>query len=187
MSQSWSTNCGVLLAVLLLPSAALADRLALSASATSVECELQVSPGFYQIHMIHIGTTPRLAVTFRALTPPCWADGVWLGDIVPAPFLKQESTHGVGIGINYRSCDTQPTYLGYMNFYAPTAVTSCCSYEITPHQNSSTGTVEVINCDLTVHVASLSSLTLNPDASCSCAGPVPVRETTWGSIKALYR
>jgi hypothetical protein len=163
------------------------DRVVLSADAGSVQCELQVSTGFYQIHMIHIGTVPRRGVGFRALTPGCWPDGVWLGDVVPAPLFKLESSHGVGIFVSYPDCITAPGYLGYMNFYAPTPVQPCCTYPLTPHLSSGTGTVLVIHCDTSTHEPSVSGLVINPDASCGCSGPVPVATTTWGRIKSMYR
>lgn len=163
------------------------DRVVLSADAGSVQCELQVSPGFYRLHMIHIGTVPRNSVAFRALTPSCWPDGVWLGDIVPDPLLKLESTHASGIIINYPDCATVPGYLGYMNFYAPTPVQPCCTYPLTPHLGSGTGTVLVIHCNGSTHEPSVGALVINPDASCGCSGPVPVAETTWSRIKAMYR
>jgi hypothetical protein len=177
----------VVAAFLPVVSNAQSDRIVLSAEPNRVVCELAVpSAGFHQIHMIHQGSTPRVGVNFRAVTPACWPDGVWLGDVVPSPLIKLQSTHGNGIAISYPACDMPPGYLGYMNFYAPTPVPSCCEYPITPHLESTGGTM-VVTCGLTALVASTGPLVINPNAGCSCSQPVPVTSTTWGAVKALYQ
>ena len=78
----------------------------------------------------------------------------------------------------YGGCIT--TEFNFVNVLYATAGTAgpCSSLEVVPNPASLTGTIEGVNCDDIKLVADGSRVFVN------CT--VPVEETTWGAVKALY-
>jgi hypothetical protein len=59
-------------------------------------------------------------------------------------------------------------------------------YPVLPNPNFPSGKIEVGDCSNHVVFGVGLVATLNGNSSCPCGYPVPVEETTWGSVKALY-
>jgi hypothetical protein len=63
---------------------------------------------------------------------------------------------------------------------------TCCSYPVLPHGD--TGLLRGGDCGGNVVVVNGVTSILNGDQSCPCTvpGPVPIEQSTWGALKALY-
>ncbi len=107
-----------------------------------------------------------------------------------------------GIAIAYGACLQSPiTILQIMYFCTGTSDT-CSWLTVCPDLNTITGTIEVVDCGQNKLVGSGGNLWVNSDGyscgcwvsssdasptSINCSAPVPVRDSTWGSIKSMYR
>jgi len=96
-----------------------------------------------------------------------------------------------GVDVVYRSlpdCRETPYIVLSLTYVMAGLSPACTRITLTPH--GITGRLLVSDCTLTDHPLTVSSLIVNPDASCQSAancGPIPVAETSWGAIKALYQ
>ena len=143
------------------------------------------------IHMFLTGAGHTAnTVTYYAPTPACWTGAVWLGDDINADYLFLGNTHHTlyGITITFVGCEALPAYLGFMRFWA-SGSDPCCHYDVFPGQAATVNQLRIIECDGTPREIPYSSVTVNPDESCPCAGMIPVVtwESTWGRVKSLYR
>jgi hypothetical protein len=74
-----------------------------------------------------------------------------------------------------------------MQYFVQGGSESCCFYPLLPDPDPSTGgNVRVVDCDGNTVAATGLVATVNGNATCPCGYPVPVEETTWGQVKALY-
>jgi hypothetical protein len=94
-----------------------------------------------------------------------------------------------GISIAYGSCFTGDFLILTVNFLG-TGTSPACSYiSIVPDPASPSGNIEIVDCQLPSpqkwQYARLGQGIVNGDATCIC-NYLPVHETTWGGIKALY-
>lgn len=168
-------------------SAYASDRIEFYADESALSCNIVDStPRLVRVHMFHTGSLPARSVNFSAFTPACWAGATWLGDVLVPEFTKLNSTHSLGIIVQFGGCIEPPGYLGYMNFAAYGQALSCCEYAPAPY--TGTATMRATNCDgFTFRTATGRGVIINGNATCSCDSPVPVAETTWGKIKSMYR
>ena len=160
----------------------------------ATSCEIyNTTPEIITIHMLLYGdaATANL-VTFYAPTPQCW-DAVWLGDEIADGYLFLGSTHSLefGLSVHFVGCEDLSARIGSMSFFA-SGSDACCKYDAFGAPPSVTGQVEAITCGVPVGsavVADVESVTINPNAGCSCTASsvVAVEETTWGQIKSLYQ
>ena len=146
------------------------------------------APGVVEIHMFHTNIREATAIQFAAPIPVCWGGATWLGDVIVTG-LETGNTQDefFGISIGYRACLQLPVYIGYMNFITAGAAQTCCIYAAVGATGAPSGQIEVVDCDDRKLYAVGGELVINPDQTCPCEFPIPVRTNTWGAVKALYR
>jgi hypothetical protein len=145
------------------------------------DCNFVDAGGLIQVYMVHVNTPGASASQFMLQTPPGW---VHLGDIWNFPTIIGTSVTGVSIG--YGGCYSSPICLGYANFLG--AVSPPCTYfGIVPDPGALSGLIEAVDCAIPANKVfpTGGQGIVNNDGSCSCS--VPVEETTWGQLKALYQ
>jgi hypothetical protein len=96
-----------------------------------------------------------------------------------------------GVSVAYGSCVSDPDNLIMtVNFFGTGTSPTCALMSIVPDPVALSGMVEIVDCTpepngpFKVTLEKGGQARVNPDLTCDCT--VPVRETTWGGIKALY-
>ncbi len=90
-----------------------------------------------------------------------------------------------GVDIGYGAClgAAGDIYLGQLSFFGSSA--AACSMISIVIGNGVSGFLEIIDCSAVKFLLDRGGQgRINPDGTCDCS--VPVQETTWGGIKALY-
>jgi len=198
------------LVLLLFGSAAYASthRLAFYADRELTSCNLvAVTPGLLGVHIVLEGDGLISSLTFRAVKPACMRSAVWVADAwaldggqgLQAPGNSQDAW-GADVVIK-NGCQPAPIYLGQILYLLTEPTAPCCVYEPGPYLGPFLGGDPAINIavvdkcnpppgipvDLEFETATSKGLIMNADATCPCQQPLPVRPSTWGSVKALYR
>ena len=131
----------------------------------------------YTIYIVHVDFSGVMGCDFAIANG---SELVYTGENIP--WLSIGNTR-FGLGVVYEACLTGQILVGTVT-YVGTGGSSSCSYmSVVP---SGLGEVEAINCVPERIIASRGELVVNPDATCPCEPIVPVEETSWGRIKALY-
>ncbi|HKW15558.1 MAG TPA: hypothetical protein VJS69_13815 [Candidatus Krumholzibacteria bacterium] len=177
-------------------------RLELHSDEALSSCELAIpGPGIAKVYMVVTGSPGYFgAVQFKAPKPACMTNSVWVADVwdpqVNAGGYTQATggTNGVDVVVG---CLSLPRYLGSIWYNVTGPVSSCCAYAPQPGQRDGPATIinAVIWSDCPLKPTSTifegaiqgKGLMINADQSCRCDIPLPVQESTWGSVKALYR
>ena len=87
--------------------------------------------------------------------------------------------------MGYGSCLASPIVLVPINYFVHGTSAPCSFIDVVAPLT--TGQIEVVDCNNNLLVATGARTFVNPDATCDCNLPVPVEETTWGRVKALYQ
>jgi hypothetical protein len=96
-----------------------------------------------------------------------------------------------GFLVNYGDCTTGGLAIMEIAYFGSGLTPACSDLWVVAAPTAVTGEVEIFNCNDDVFSASGHGAYVNVDATCGCTNPyctpVPVTESTWGNIKALYR
>jgi len=141
-------------------------------------CNFTVGPsGFAPAYIFHMYSPSPGAISseFRLDVPADWTH---LGDL--ADFFLTLGLSVEGTSISYEGCLQGNFKLMTVNLLgapAPDGTPACTQLSIVD--------VQVIDCDENRAFPPGGAAIVNSDGSCDC--DVPVSETTWGGIKALYQ
>ena len=138
-------------------------------------------PQMLNVYVVHVGHLGADAVWFSAPAPDCFSTAVYLSDTSVFPGTTGNSQ--TGVEIYYPSCQTAPVHVLTIHYFVQGLTQSCCYYPVLPH--SGHADIEAKACGVEIYVATGGLAIINPTGQCSCS--VPVREATWGQIKALYQ
>jgi hypothetical protein len=133
---------------------------------------------------VHIDFLGATAAQFAAPKPDCWTDAAFLSDTDVFPITIGSSQTGKAVG--YGTCMSPPMLVTTINYFVQGGANpACCPYPVIPDPNIASGEIEIVDCANVIrHAAGLVSM-VNPDGSCPC-GTVPIQNTTWGRVKAMY-
>jgi len=150
------------------------------------DCDLVdvVPPGVQLIYIVHRGSSGATAVQFRVV-PSSGASCVLLGEDSPYNAILGDAESGIYIG--FGGCVPSDNLVMTLSYFCDGASTTCSSIDIEADPDASSGGIEITDCSLTPLVGTGARLIINGDSSCPCGAIPPVREKTWGAIKALYR
>jgi len=142
-------------------------------------CNIVPPPAPFSVYVAQTnvgdGTT---AVQFMLESPANFSS---LGESSPYLTIGNSST---GVSVSFSACKSG-TFLILTVTYFAAGVTPACDWMSVVADPSDPG-VQYIDCsDNTIFVPSAGQARVNPDVTCMCS--VPVNETTWGGIKALYQ
>lgn len=197
-------TCLAALFVALFVSAASASGqffVAFYADRNGTSCDIAANnPGFLEVHVVLEGSGLATGTGFRALKPPCMRSAVWIADAWNpeggvATGTLGNTQHPDGVGVFF-VCHSLPVYLGRIMYIVTEPTDPCCRYEPTPFLGEGPpynikmflmSECNVPNFDLFSEAAQPKGVVMNPNASCMCDLPLPVHDTTWGAVKALYR
>jgi hypothetical protein len=166
-------------------NAASVSRITLYADAASTACTLaDDEPRLADVFVVHeIGTDNSYLVNFR-LTASAGFTGAWVEDALPAGMFAI-GTSPDGITIDYRACRTGDASILRVT-YQLFGTSSPCSF-LQVSAPPGVDFIEAWDCSFWRDDLPGGKLLMNPNETCPCEEPVPVQETTWGGVKALYR
>jgi hypothetical protein len=150
------------------------------ADAGATNCNLVDAGGLVVVYINQVYTTGSTAAQFMLVPAPGWAH---LGDNWNFQAIGTALT---GVSVAYGQCFAGTISLGWVNFFGA-GVPPCTFVSIVPDPAAPTGQIEAVDCEVvpakmfpTGGVA-----IVNPLITCDCL--IPVQDTTWGGIKALYQ
>ncbi len=148
----------------------------------ATSCNFVDTGGLVQVYLAHVFTDGATASQFKLDAPLSWTH---LGDTWN--FTTVIGTSIAGVSVAYGACFTGPIALGVVNFFGG-AVAGCTFMSIIPDPGAPSGQIEAVDCalpDPNKLFPTGGGARINPDGTCQCN--VPVQDTTWGGIKALYK
>lgn len=153
------------------------------ADITMTSCNIYDVPGLVELYIFHTHAS-LVGGSLWMLEATNGAEGLaHVGDTAQFP-----TTIGVtisGISVSYGACLSSPIHLVTANFVGAGTTGACGLFSIVASPDSQFDQVEVADCDFQrLLIPRGGQARLNPDATCMCQ--VPVQETSWGGIKALY-
>jgi len=148
------------------------------------DCSLVDTPGQVEVYVIHKATPGATASQFRIAVDA----GVTCTPInVIHNFPTTLGDPATGISISYGFCYPSDILLFTWVFSCSGTSAPCSKLEVVPDPAVATGTIEVFDCNQFRLVGGGGLMYVNPDGSCDCGEVVPVEDTSWGQIKALYQ
>ena len=136
-----------------------------------------------QVYVFHVNSPGATASEWMIETPG-WT---YLGNSSPFPFVI--GTPPTGVSISYEACLTGKFKLMTINFLG-SAAPNCSFITIEPAPGNNG--VRAVDCAEHSRIIGGGRGVVNPDYTCNtwswCLPPiVPVEQTSWGQIKALYK
>ena len=181
----------VLLTVILLCCASLVfaqlpGSVAPFADPAGTSCQMTDIGGIAYVYIFHLWTNGATASEFKVVLPACM---IHLADT--SPFALKSGLFKDGTSIPYQSCLLGPINLGSMLFSMTGTCPPCTYITVIENPNSlppaSPGEIYVVDCTPGVPqllIGTGGELIVNPNPTCEC--DVPVEDTTWGQVKALF-
>jgi hypothetical protein len=126
------------------------------------------------------GTT---AAQWRMELPSAW---IMLGQTSPFQTVIGDALTGVSIA--YGQCLTGYFLILTVNFFGNNGSPPCSYISIVPDPSAPSGNIEIVDCQsppVKQEFSRLGQGLVNRDGTCNCT--IPVQETTWGQVKALYQ
>lgn len=132
---------------------------------------VDVAAALQPVYVFHVASTGATAGEWTLVPPATWA---YLGESSPFTLVIGSSINGVSI--SYQACLMGTFQVSTVNFFGSGLEPPCTLFGIEG--------VQFIDCDQGREFPNGGKGRVNPDGTCEC--DVPVQETTWGGIKALY-
>lgn len=129
------------------------------------------APALQPVYVFHTNTAGATAGEWTLVPPASWS---YLGESSPFTLVIGSSING--ISISYQACLFGTFQLSTVNFFSSGLEGPCTLFGIEG--------IQIIDCAQGREFPDGGHGIVNPDPSCEC--DVPVEETTWGGIKALY-
>jgi hypothetical protein len=172
----------VLLVVANVAVAQLGGNIAVYADINALSCDLTdiavTVCDYYVIHMLTPGVT---ASQFKIDTNH---QGAFLSEFSPFLFMGDSRN---GITIAYGQCLTGPIHLLTMTYLCQGLTPPCGYMSVVSHPNGRPPGLIAVDCNETIVPVQGYTSYINNDGSCPCVSPIPIQETTWGRVKALYQ
>ena len=191
---------GVVLVFAAAASAQTGPTIALFADEGGTNCDLTSDgSGTVEVHMLLLGASEVGAVQFKAPKPDCWTNATWVGDNIAWTLFigDTQASDPWGLSIAFLSdvdCveSNSPIYLGSITYSLNGTPPVCCRYpvlkadDLHPEFDGPIGTLCLE--DHRLFGIEGGTMVINPDQTCGCNDrtALPVHETKWGTVKALY-
>ncbi|HKW14440.1 MAG TPA: hypothetical protein VJS69_08145 [Candidatus Krumholzibacteria bacterium] len=169
-----------IVALACLPSLAFGDGyLSLYSDASHTDCALSdTAPAVANVYMVDFGYAIN-ALRFRIAASPGFT-GAWLSETSPFTTIGNSQTD---MSMSFGSCLIGQVLVLTMTYQL--FGTSTCS-QLSVEAPSGLSDPICLDCSFGTECAGYFPLHVNCSGSFGC-DPLPVKPTTWGSVKALYR
>ena len=142
-------------------------------------------PGLLTVYVVHMWTPGATASQFM-VNHWSWGAGtlIYVGEVSPYGVIIGNSQ--IGVSIAYGACVPSPNLLLTINYFGSGLSAPCSYIQVVPDPGAIPPEIWVVDCQTPPNkaIATGGDVVVNPDQSCFCN--VPVQETTWGKVKALY-
>ena len=151
-------------------------------------CDL-IDQGVFSVYVYHINTSGATASQF-SVVPRDGATVSFLGQ--SSPFPLTDGSAPTGVAVAYGSClgTNGPIELLTLTYVGAGTSPACSYLEVAEDPRAIPPDLLVVDCLLPTPLqltGNSSILRFNADGTCPCVVPVPVEDTSWGKIKALYK
>jgi hypothetical protein len=149
-------------------------------------CELvDAGQGILNVYVIHTLVAGSTACEFK-VQPSAGFTATHIGDSTPYLFIGNSQT---GISVAYGQCLSAPINVMTITYLFDGTSSACGLLEVVGDPAAPAPGLWTVDCTMpfpSKSVAQGGKLYVNADGSCPCLSPVPVRESSWGQIKAMY-
>ncbi len=198
--KTWGTELSAALAnplrislfvvlALAFPVHARADFIGLYGDTLHTDCDID-NPGLliFWVEVFHYSAHGASGCQFSAPYQPCLVEAEFHSDI--KEFAATSGDSQTGVAVDYGDCLSgwihvlTIVYVDPVGFGGP----DCCVLPVLPDPNSSSGEIEVTDCDGAVSTADALPGIVNSTEACPCGVPTGIADpsTTWGRLKALF-
>ena len=138
---------------------------------------VDAAPALQAVYIFHVNTVGSTVSQWKLNAPATWSH---LGEVADFPLVIGTSV--VDCSVSYGGCLSGSFKLMTVNFFGSGLEAPCTLFGIGPAPLKEG--VQVIDCADGRTFPPGGMGIINPDGTCEC--DVPVEDTTWGGIKALY-
>jgi hypothetical protein len=139
-----------------------------------------MTQGLGAYYVVHTNTPGAVGCEYSAPKPACMTLAQYLSDTNAFPVTIGNSQTGVSVG--YGVCRQAPILVQTISYFILGPNPMCCRYYVLPHPIN--GGPNMVDCADNLLIATGGQGIVNSDPTCHC--DVPVQDTTWGQVKALY-
>jgi hypothetical protein len=164
-------------------------RIQISADQELTSCDIVDAAGLVSVYVYHINTSGASASQF--MVEQTGGTGLSFVSETPA-YLKIGQCAGpaaTGCAIAYQACLSGPLLILTITYIGSGASDPCGQFAIVEDPSADPPGLYVTDCEaipnLLIGLGSTASI--NNDGSCPCPPIVPVEDTSWGQIKAIYQ
>lgn len=141
------------------------------------------------VYVVHKNTAGATSVQFRVVTGGEFT-GVYVGHTTPFSNVLGDPLSGFTVG--YDACLSSDILITAMTWSCSGDSPPCAWLEVVAASGQSGATVQTVDCTGTPLAGDGAVMSVNPlTGVClgptGCIKPLPVDQTTWGHVKALYR
>jgi hypothetical protein len=163
--------------------AQLGGNLAVYADPLALSCDLQdFVPMICEYYVVHMLTPGVSSSQFMVETNH---QGLFLTEFSPFPIVIGDSRNGIVIA--YGACFSGQIHILTMTYFCQGLTPPCGEMSVVGHPTANPPGLLAVDCNNQLVPAQGYTSYINNDGTCSCISPIPVQETTWGQVKALYQ
>jgi len=145
-------------------------------------CNLSGAPGLLNVYFLCVGAIDATSSEWAAPHPACLT-AEHISDSSPQPIFLGDTETGISVG--YGTCKTGTFLIMMATYNVLTPATVCCYWPVGPDPRfSGSGKIETSDCGFMMHFPPGGQAVVNATSGCTCS--VPVEDTSWGRVKALY-
>lgn len=167
-------------------SAAGVGHLGLFADQAGTSCDVtDATYASFAIYVLQVDADAANTSQFRVILP-AGLTAIKGAFEVPGTMLSLGTFEG-GITITYVGCKSSfPLLIGTLNFVGLGTTPGCQRFIIAADPAVASGKVEIVDCSSVIHTVDYNlDAFLSTSGSCGCS--VPVEQSNWSKIKALYQ
>ena len=161
-------------------------NIAVYADTNAINCDLtDIGVTVCQYHIVH--TFIPNGVTSSSFKIDTNHQGAYLGYLTKFPAVIGDPL--TGAVVVYGECLSLPTHILTITYLCQGLTPPCGYMSVVGNPTAHPPGLKATDCSRDRVVIDAQGYTsyINNDGSCPCMSPIPVQETTWGRVKALYR
>jgi len=143
-------------------------------------CNVSGTPGFLNVYFVHVNSLGATASQWAAPAPTCMT-AIRLADI--PVFAVNFGNTAAGITVGYPVCKTGTFHIMTSLYQVAVGPTQCCRWFVIADPSLESGKIEIPDCDYVMAYGTGGQALVG--SMCPTCN-VPVEDTTWGQMKALY-
>ena len=148
------------------------------------------TPGYFKVYVFHEWTTGATASRFKLVSSAGFT-ATYIGETIYWFFNSLGNTQE-GIVIAYGICLVGQFLIATITYYGYGTSEPCSYLEVVPHPDAETGKIEMVDCTMPIpllhEIWSQGGVVINwPGDPCYRWCVLPIEDTSWGRIKALYQ